>query len=366
QGAFWSRLGDFVTRRPRSSGALALLALLLLALNVANVRYTYNLLDSFPADSASRLGMEQLEAKYAPGQLAPTQVIVTSRAADFGAAQLGALADRLAQKPQVATASVGRSPRIVEAPGGGHAGTFNLTFKADPYGPAALNAIADLRTDEAALLDAAGLSSETSAVYFTGETAKAADERALNGRDTWVVVILVALVLTLMLGLQTRSAIAPLYMMGTILLSYGAALGLATFVFQHVFGYAVMSDRMPLYAFVFLVALGVDYSIMLMSRIREELAQHDTAEAVRRAVSRTGGVISSAGVILAATFAVLMTQSMRLLFMFGFTMAVGILLDTFLVRGVLIPAIVTVLDRWSFGWGVGPGASSETEAERSA
>ena len=125
-------------------------------------------------------------------------------------------------------------------------------------------------------------------------------------------------------------------------------MGLSTFIFDKIFDLPEMSYRIPLYTFVFLVALGVDYNIMLVSRIREENNHLELKEAISRGVSMTGGVISSAGVILAATFGVLMTQPILELFMFGFAVGLGILMDTFLVRGLLLPSVITLLGKISF------------------
>lgn len=125
-------------------------------------------------------------------------------------------------------------------------------------------------------------------------------------------------------------------------------MGISTFVFQHLMDLPTMSYRIPLYTFVFLVALGVDYSIMLVSRIREGIKNHSLTDAVVKGVAMTGGVISSAGVILAATFGVLMTQPLLELFMFGFAVSLGILLDTFLVRALLVPSLIKLFGKYSF------------------
>jgi RND superfamily putative drug exporter len=134
-------------------------------------------------------------------------------------------------------------------------------------------------------------------------------------------------------------------MMGTILVSFLAAVGLGMFLSSLFFDIDTISNRVPLYSFVFLVALGIDYNIILISRFMEERKHHPVKKAVEIAVSTTGGVISSAGIILAATFAVLMTQPIQLLFVFGFIVAVGILLDTFLIRGILLPALIVLLEK---------------------
>ncbi|MEW8986358.1 MAG: MMPL family transporter, partial [Bacillus sp. (in: firmicutes)] len=121
--------------------------------------------------------------------------------------------------------------------------------------------------------------------------------------------------------------------------------GLGMFLSNLFFDIDTISNRVPLYSFVFLVALGIDYNIILISRFMEERAKHPVKKAVEIAVANTGGVISSAGIILAATFAVLMTQPVQLLFVFGFIVAVGILLDTFLIRGILMPALIVLLEK---------------------
>ncbi|WP_257391591.1 MMPL family transporter [Halalkalibacter krulwichiae] len=218
----------------------------------------------------------------------------------------------------------------------------------NPYDQAALDLVDHLIESKEKLLSSSGLNSDEYQLYFSGETANSADIRAVSNRDTTLVVLFVTLVIFAMLIFHTRSLIAPIYMMATILLSYASALGLSWFFFENVFGYDGMSYLIPLYAFVFLVALGVDYNIMLISRIREENRTFAIKEAVYRGVALTGGVISSAGLILAATFGVLMTQPILELFMFGFIVSIGILLDAFVIRGMLVPAIVTLLKQWNW------------------
>ncbi|AGA59592.1 putative RND superfamily drug exporter [Thermobacillus composti KWC4] len=131
----------------------------------------------------------------------------------------------------------------------------------------------------------------------------------------------------------------------TILISYVSALGLGLFLTDLLFGIDTYSTRIPVYAFVFLVALGIDYNIILVSRFQEERRRHPVRKAVEIAVAKTGGVISSAGLILAATFAVLMTQPVQVLSVFGFITAVGILLDTFLIRGFLLPSLIVLFEK---------------------
>lgn len=181
--------------------------------------------------------------------------------------------------------------------------------------------------------------------YYGGVTAKLVDERNVNNKDIVMIMILeTVLILGLLIAL-TRSIKMPIYMVGTILLSYVSALGLGSFLVDVLFGFDAISTRVPVYAFIFLVALGVDYNIILVSRFMEERKAHGVKKALEIAMTNTGGVISSAGIILAATFAALTTMPIADLFVFGFMVAVGILMDTFLVRGVLLPALILAFEK---------------------
>jgi RND superfamily putative drug exporter len=140
-----------------------------------------------------------------------------------------------------------------------------------------------------------------------------------------------------------RALVMPLYVIGTVILSFGFALGLSSLIFDHVLGQPASDPSLPLFAFIFLVALGVDYNVFLLARIGEERARRDTPSAVIAALERTGGVITSAGLILAATFSALMAVPIEALFQVGFVVAVGLLADTFLVRALLVPALALLL-----------------------
>jgi len=136
-----------------------------------------------------------------------------------------------------------------------------------------------------------------------------------------------------------RAVLAPILLMVTVVLSFAATLGISAFVFNHVFHFANAEPAFPLFVFVFLVALGIDYNIFLMTRIREETLVHGTRTGIRRGLSVTGGVITSAGVVLAATFAVLGVLPLVFLAELGFAVAFGVLLDTIVVRSILVPAL---------------------------
>jgi RND superfamily putative drug exporter len=171
-----------------------------------------------------------------------------------------------------------------------------------------------------------------------------------------MIIVAVALILALLL----RSLVAPLLLIGTVILSYAAALGAGSFAFQHIFGYAGEDPSLLLFSFLFLVALGCDYNIFLMARVREEAARSDTRQGMLRALAVTGAVITSAGIVLAGTFSALASLPLVEYAEVGLVIAFGVLLDTFLVRTVLVPALVLEVGPRTW-W---PSALSRTRSER--
>lgn len=189
---------------------------------------------------------------------------------------------------------------------------------------------------------------ERARVLPTGTAAFFDDVDEISSRDFRLIIVAVILGIYLVLALLLRSLVAPLYMVGSVLLSFGVALGITTFVFQGVLGVQGLAWWLPSFLFVLLVALGVDYNIFLMSRVREEAGRHPTDRAVATGLRLTGGVITSAGLILAGTFAALMAAPLRSLAEMGFAVTVGILLDTFVVRTFLVPSLAVLLGRWNW------------------
>jgi RND superfamily putative drug exporter len=172
-----------------------------------------------------------------------------------------------------------------------------------------------------------------------GSTAVNVDARRAAVYDRDHIIPLVLLVVLAVLVVLLRSLVAPLVLMATVVLSFGAALGLSAFVFNHVFHFRGADTSFPLFIFVFLVALGIDYNIFLMTRVREESARHGTRHAAVVGLAATGGVITSAGIILAGTFATLATLPVVFVTELGFAVACGVLLDTIVVRAVLVTAL---------------------------
>ena len=178
-----------------------------------------------------------------------------------------------------------------------------------------------------------------------GSTAINADVQHYAIRDRNVIIPLILLVVLIILGLLLRAVVAPLILIGTVIFSFGAAVGLSALVFRHVFGFAGADNSMPLFAFVFLVALGIDYNIFLMTRVREESLRSGTHRGMLAGLAATGGVITAAGLVLAGTFATLATLPLVILTEIGFTVALGVLLDTLVVRSVLVTALTLDIGR---------------------
>ena len=209
---------------------------------------------------------------------------------------------------------------------------LNATLTEDPYGDQAFDLIGPIR---AAAKEAGG-----EGVLVGGQTAIALDSADAARRDTRLIVPIALLIVFLILVLLLRAIVAPLLLIGTVILSFGAALGVSAVVYDVVFGYEQSDPSLPLYAFVFLVALGIDYNIFLMARVREETLHHGTRTGMLRGLAVTGAVITSAGIVLAGTFSVLAVLPLVFLLQIGFVIAFGVLLDTFIVRSVLVPALV--------------------------
>ncbi|MCW2597167.1 MAG: putative rane protein ActII-3, partial [Jatrophihabitans sp.] len=172
-----------------------------------------------------------------------------------------------------------------------------------------------------------------------GSSAVNLDIQDASRHDRNLIIPLVLLVILIVLGLVLRALIAPILLILTVVLSFAASLGVSALFFNHVFHFANADPAFPLFAFVFLVALGIDYNIFLMTRVREETLEHGTRQGIVRGLAVTGGVITSAGIVLAATFVVLGVLPIVFLAEIGFAVAFGVLLDTILVRSIIVPAL---------------------------
>ena len=331
----WAPIAKFVVNRPGVSGGVIAILMAIMSLNVFNLEFEFDTVKAFPEDLPSRVGYEIVESKFDKGELAPTTLLIEADG-QVDPAQIDALTSLLSAEEGIARARFqGVTEDMQEL-------KYSLSLNMNPYSPEAIEYMETLYRTVDGLIDEVNIAGDT---YLAGTTAKLVDERDVNTSDIIKIVILETILILVLLFFLTRSWKMPLYMMATILVSYVAALGFGLFLVDVLFGYEAVSTRVPVYAFIFLVALGIDYNIILVSRFLEERKTHKVKEALEIAIRNTGGVISSAGIILAATFAALTTMPIADLFVFGFMVAVGILMDTFLVRGMLLPALILFFEK---------------------
>ncbi len=327
----WRRVGDRLARRPRLTWIGTGVALAVMCLGLLNFDTGLTQAKAFRGDVESVRGQDLLAECFPAGTNAPTTVVVPD------AAKVPAVTRGLKGLSDVIAV------RLTErgAPGV----RVDVTLREDPYSTAAFDRIPAVRKVAKA--------SGGPGVLVGGPTAEERDLRVASARDSLLIPPIVIVVVFLILAVLLRALLAPLLLVATVILSYGAALGVAYLVYDVVFGFVGSDPSLPLFAFIFLVGLGIDYNIFLMTRVREEAAQHGTQEGTKRALAVTGAVITSAGIVLAGTFATLAVLPLVQLTEIGFAIAFGVVLDTFLVRSVLVPALV--LDVGDAVWWPGRG-----------
>jgi putative drug exporter of the RND superfamily len=327
----WRRVGDKVLTRPALAFGVTAALFVFAGFGLLAYKEDYSVNNAFKKQTESVDGFKVLGAAFPAGALSPTTVIVEHRGGGPATpADIAAVRARIRAVPDVA--AIGPPQRSSD----GRLVALSVTFPDDPFADTALARVQTLRDS----LARAGPSVRA----FVGDgSAVQHDFNEAATRDLRLIVPLALLAIGLILGILLEAVVAPIVLMGTVVLSFFGTLGLSIVFFRYVLGDAGVDTSMPTYGFIFLVALGTDYTIFLMSRVREEARSVGTREGVLRALAATGPVITSAGVILAGTFAVLMTLPVTFVFDIGFIVAVGILLDTFIVRTIMVPALVELL-----------------------
>ena len=226
-----------------------------------------------------------------------------------------------------------------------------VTTATDPYDTRSFDAVRSLRTllaTDPAINSLPTGATGAARTYLGGATAEFADVQDTISADFLRVAAITIIGILIVLILLLRAIVAPVYLVLTVLLSYATSLSIAALILQHVFGQAGVNYFIPLMVFVLLVALGSDYNIFLMSRVREESSTRPLRQGIRVASARTGTVITSAGLILAGTFGALVSSPLQLLFQVGLAVALGVLIDTFIVRSLLVPAITAFIGEWAW------------------
>lgn len=241
---------------------------------------------------------------------------------------------------------------------------LDIVLSNSPYTNESLDVVAEIKDRAAFSLKGGPLAD--AAVEVGGPTAMFADVRDITAQDFVVVMLTVLLGIFIVLAALLRSLIAPIYLLLTILLSYVSTMGITALFFQGILGYAGVNWAVPFFSFCVLVALGIDYNIFLMSRVREEYRPGDTAGTVARALAETGKIITSCGIIMAGTFSAMMVSPVRSIIEVGFATVVGLLLDTFIVRSFIVPALAVKIGEFNWWPGRKVRVSSEARQSRKA
>jgi RND superfamily putative drug exporter len=321
----WSKVANGIGRNPRKAWVITGAILLAFAFTSTTLKADgIGTVDTFTGNPESVVGQKLLLKHFPGGEGDPTQIVTSASKGDAviaavrqvkGVSEIAYAVDPITQNVKNVDGKVIINATLDQAPDSVEAGEYipairEAAHKADP----------------------SSLVGGTSAVYF--------DVRAANDRDNKTIIPIILFVITIILGLLLRSILSAVVLLGTVVLSYFATLGVCALVFNHVFGFAGGDNSFPLFAFIFLVALGIDYNIFLMTRVREESVKLGTRAGVIKGVTVTGAVITSAGIVLAATFAVLGLLPLVPLAELGFAVGFGVLLDTIIVRSILVPALV--------------------------
>jgi RND superfamily putative drug exporter len=352
----WRRIGDRVLKRPGLALAVTVLAFVVGALGVFAYKVDYSTTTFFKKSVESVDGFRLMEEAFPAGVLAPSTVLVQSADGPVTNADVAAAVRALDGVDGVASA----------APTGnvsadGRIAAVNAVLEGDPFTKDALNVVPEIRAS------VADLGPGLTALVGGGSATQYDFDQAIES-DLMLIAPIALLVIAVILAILLRAVVAPLVLIASVILSFLCTLGLSVLFIRFVIGDAGFDASIPTFAFIFLVALGIDYTIFLMARVREEARHHGTREGMLRAIAATGPVITSAGIILAGTFSVLMTLPVTYTFDLGFMVALGILLDTFIVRTIMVPAAVELIgDKiWWPSTASGGGALHEDTDEHPA
>lgn len=338
----WPRIANFVDVHYRRTWIVSIVVLSILSLGAFQLKADGVEQNQLILGTSEARDGEKILSKHFPGGSgAPTTIIVP----ESKTAEVAEVLVRIENISNVTIAS--KSSPSGNAPINSNAKPvvadgnvlLRATLKTTPDSSTSEQTIKDIR-DQTQKID--------SNILVGGTTAVALDTNTTSLRDRNIIIPVVLVVVTIILMLLLRSIIAPLVLLIATVLSFTATLGVAAILFNNVLGFPGADPSVPLYGFVFLVALGIDYNIFLMTRVREESIKHGTRQGIKRGLAITGGVITSAGVVLAATFSALAVIPILFLAQLAFIVAFGVLLDTILVRSLLVPSVMR--DIGSFAW----------------
>jgi RND superfamily putative drug exporter len=327
----WSKVGNLVDRRPRAVWISTALALLIFAGFSATLKSDgLSQSEAFTTRTDSVIGLEKLGEHFPSGEGTPVEIVVDQADIASAAAAIGRVSTVASVVPLTNVDPITQRPtselKVVDGKV-----VLYATLKVAPDSAEGKESIPLIRQ---------AAKEVNPNILVGGQSAIGYDVDQSSRRDNRVIIPIVLLLIAVILGFLLRSILAAALLLGTVVLSFAATLGVCALVFDNVFGFAGTDAAFPLFAFIFLVALGIDYNIFLMTRVREESLKIGTRAGIIKGLTVTGGVITSAGIVLAATFGVLGILPLVFLAELGFAVAFGVLLDTIIVRSLLVPALV--------------------------
>ena len=330
----WSKVGSLVDRRPKAVWISTALALLIFAGFSTTLKSDgLSQSEAFTTRTDSVIGLEKLGEHFPSGEGTPVEIVVDQADIASAAAAIGRVSNVASVVPLTNVDPVTQRPtselKVVDGKV-----VLYATLKVAPDSAEGKESIPLIRQ---------AAKQVNPNILVGGQSAIGYDVDQSSRRDNRVIIPIVLLLIAVILGFLLRSILAAALLLGTVVLSFAATLGVCALVFDHVFGFAGTDAAFPLFAFIFLVALGIDYNIFLMTRVREESLKIGTRAGIIKGLTVTGGVITSAGIVLAATFGVLGILPLVFLAELGFAVAFGVLLDTIIVRSLLVPALVRVI-----------------------
>jgi RND superfamily putative drug exporter len=358
------RITGLAARFPLVVGLLCLALLASAATGLREMSLGNPVMRGLPSYAGPAKGFAAVSKAFGPGLIAPTLLVVNDPGIGAADAEVARLQAAISDQPGIAgvigpaTGPLGVAGRAMTASGGG-AVRFFVIPDSDPYGGTAVDTVARLDSAMPALLQRAGLAGASAGIG--GDTALTSELVGSIG-DTGLRVGPAAIAwVFLLLALLLRALVAPLYLLAASVLGVAAALGLTVYVFQDLLGYGQLSLFVPFSAAILLLALGSDYSVFVVARIWQESRRHELIDAIRIGGSRAGSAIRTAGLILALSFAAVALIPEQAFRELGFAMAAGLLIDTLIVRALLVPALISAFGRhgaWP-GPGLGRGARDD-------
>jgi putative drug exporter of the RND superfamily len=319
----WGKVADIVSRHPRRITISMTAVLLVCTVGLTQLTLSVNPTAVLRGNPSSMQGQNVLERHFASPS--DSSLVITA-----DSMQSMQRAKQIAEE-NTGTGSVGAVTELAGHP------SISVIPKATPYSNAAFAYIADLR----AQYQRAGLQS----IAVGGDQASQYDYSQIAKRDDRILMPIILVIVGIILGLLLRSIVAPILLLLTVMISFAGSFGMSVFIFQDLFHFQGMDPAFPTYIFLFVVALGVDYNIFLMDRARQEATQKGTQEGILHALRVTGGVITAAGLVLAGTFAALAQIPTVATTEIGVAIALGVIIDSFLVRSFLVPAAVLIIGK---------------------